>query len=85
LHILERDGGFSNERAKEYLNEMDEKTKYSFFALSMLELGIEPISNNWQWQMVSNPFVALIGAEREIKMARLGLQREGIEVNLINL
>jgi hypothetical protein len=64
---------------------MDEQTKYSFYALSMLELEIKPISHKWQWQIVSNPFVALIGAEREINMARLGLQREGIEVDLTNL
>jgi hypothetical protein len=50
---------------------LDEKTRYGFFALSMLELDIKPISKKWQWQIVSNPFVALIGAEREIMMARL--------------
>jgi hypothetical protein len=83
--ILERDAGYSSERAKEHLNQMDEQTKYSFFALAMLELDIKPISHKWQWQIVSNPYVALIGAEREIKMARLGLQREGIEVNFTNL
>jgi len=81
LFILQQNGRYSSDRVLEHLNQMDEKTKYGFFALSMLELGIEPISQKWQWQIVSNPFVALIGAEREIMMARLGLKREGIEVN----
>jgi predicted nucleic acid-binding protein len=83
LLILQRDGGYSSDRAQERLKQMDEKIKYSFFALSMLELGIEPISQKWHWQIVSTPFVALIGAEREIEMARLGLKREGIEPNLV--
>jgi hypothetical protein len=83
LFILQRDGGFSSDGVQEYLNKMDEKTKYSFYALSMIELDIEPISKKWQWQIVSNPFVALIGAEREIMMAQLGLKREGIEVNFV--
>jgi hypothetical protein len=82
--ILQRDGGYSSEKADERLNEMDEKTKFSFLALSMLELGMEPISKKWHRQIVSNPFVALIGAEREINMAQLGLNKEGIEVELVD-
>jgi len=63
---------------------MGEKEKYGFFALAMAELGIEPISRKWRWYIVPNPFVALIRAEKEIKMAQLGLKAEGIEVSLLD-
>jgi hypothetical protein len=83
--VLQQGSGCSHEKAEEWLNRMEEKSKYSFYALSMMELGIEPLSKKWQWQVVPNPFVALIGAEREILMAQLGLQREGIEVKFADL
>ncbi len=83
--ILQQGSRYSSEKAEEWLHQMDEKSKYSFYALSMMELGIEPVSKKWQWQIVRNPFVALIGAEREIQMAQLGLQREGIEISFADL
>jgi hypothetical protein len=80
LFILQRDGGFP--ASQESLDKIGEKEKYMFYALAMLELGIEPISRKWKWYPIRNPFVALIGSDKEIKMAELGLKKEGIEVSL---
>jgi len=80
LFILQQDGGFS--ASQDRLDKMGEKQKYGFFALAMAELSIEPLSRKWKWYLIRNPFVALIKAEKEIKMAQSGLKAEGIEVNL---
>jgi hypothetical protein len=79
LFILQRDGGFPP--SQESLNKIGEKAKYIFYALAMLELGIEPISRKWKWYPIRNPFVALIGSDKEIKMAELGLKKEGIDAS----
>ena len=42
--ILQQGSRYSSDKAEEWLNQMDEKSKYSFYALSMMELGIEPVS-----------------------------------------
>lgn len=81
VHVLIKGSHCSFERAAEWISEMDEKSKYGIYAISMMELGVEPISKKWEWQIVSNPFVALINADRQIKMAQLGLKSEGIEVS----
>lgn len=82
ISILEQGWRFSKEEASECLNRMTERERYGFFALAMLELNIKPISDRWRWQIVRNPYLALIKADRQIKVAKHGLHCEGIEVNL---
>jgi len=80
--ILQRDGMFTEDQARERISKMDPPKFYCFAALAMAELGIEPPGDIWRWQPVANPFFALFNAEKELEMARLGLSRKGIIVDL---
>jgi len=84
ISILEQGWKFSKEDAREWLNHRSESERYGFLALAMLELNIKPISDNWRWQIVRNPFLALIKADSQIEVAKHSLHREGIEVDLNN-
>lgn len=80
--ILSDDGHMTLEDAADRMERMDEKEFFGFAAIAMAGLGIVP-PKIWSWQVVNNPFVALVDADREIEIARIGLhKRAGINVSL---
>lgn len=80
--ILSDDGHMTLEDAAERMERMDERVFFGFAAIAMAEIGIVP-PKVWSWQVVHNPFVALVDAAREIEIARIGLhKRAGINVSL---
>jgi hypothetical protein len=65
IDILQR-GGI--EEAIKKINGMAEREKYSFFALAMEEIGINPAFEKEEWWVkIKNPFIVLIKADKEIK------------------
>jgi uncharacterized protein YoaH (UPF0181 family) len=62
--------------------DLEPRVRYSFFALAMAELNIPPPLPKLGWNYVRNPFVALIGSEKQIRMARMELEKHGIRIEL---
>jgi hypothetical protein len=80
--ILFRDGQITRDEAALHI-EGTERAFFGLAALAMIEMGIAPPDDVWRWVSVRNPFVALIKADREIEIARVGLERRfGIKVFL---
>ena len=85
---------FANNRLKEgytrfgrehehTLEEYDPKTKYLFYALAMMELGIDHGVNKFQWSYVKNPLRARRYDDRLWEAAEdLLRKRHGIKVSL---
>jgi hypothetical protein len=80
--LLFRDGQLTQEEAA-WLLEGNERVFFGFAALALMELGIAPPDEIWRWVRIRNPFGALLEADREIEIARIGLERQrGIRVSL---
>ncbi len=79
--ILQRDLGWSYEKAKQDVVTLNEPALFGWAALAMAEMGINPEQSVWRWQVVRNPYVALVGADKAIYMAKVGLQNKGINVS----
>ena len=81
--ILMRDGLFRASNVESHMLEFTEKEKFGFYALAMSELGILPALSDYDWYYVRNPFVALLNADHEIKMAqRHFIKSEGIDIKI---
>jgi len=62
---------------------MDVLVKYGIIALAMAELNIQPALSDYYWQLINNPFIALINAEKEIQAAKLQFIRsDGVEIDI---
>jgi hypothetical protein len=80
--LLFREGQITQEEAA-WLLEGNERVFFGFAALALMEMGIAPPGDIWRWVRIRNPFGALLDADREIEIARLGLERQrGIKVSL---
>jgi hypothetical protein len=78
--ILFRAGQITPDEAARMLGG-NERAFFGFAALAMMEMGIAPPKNVWRWEIIQNPFVALIKADRDIEIARVSLERKyGIKV-----
>lgn len=64
--ILQRDLGWSYEKARQDVDTLNEPALFGWAALAMAEMGINPEPNIWRWQVVRNPYVALVGADKAI-------------------
>ena len=81
--ILLRGGGFSEAAVEERMDGFTEKERYGFYALAMSELNISPALSKYNWYHVSNPFVALINADHQMRMARRHLiKSEDIDIEM---
>lgn len=80
--ILQRDWRYSYEQAKKDIEKLNDKALFGFAALALAEMGINPEREIWQWQVVRNPYVALVAADKAIEIARIGLKKKGIDVSL---
>lgn len=49
---------------------MCEMLKFSFFALAMNELGIEPALKNEEWNYVKNPYTALHNSDHQVEVVK---------------
>lgn len=49
---------------------MCEMLKFSFFALAMNELGIEPALKNEEWNYVKNPYMALHNSDHQVEVVK---------------
>jgi hypothetical protein len=79
--ILQR-GGIEETSGR--INKMTERTRYSFYALAMDEIGIKPAFEEEEWWVnIKNPFIALINADREIKSIQsLYRKMYGLDITL---
>jgi len=73
-------GGIPAAQAAEFKTRLRETQYFGLAAFAMAELEIAPklsgiLFKNW-WEHVSNPLVALTGAEKEIEMASAEIQRK---------
>lgn len=78
-------GGMPN--AESFMTSMEEDRFYGMAAIAMFNLGIKPglpnILFHDQWNSISNPLVALSGAQREIDMVTLEIKRKhNIDINI---
>jgi hypothetical protein len=44
-------------------------------------MGVNPERDVWRWQLVRNPYLALVGADKAIYMASDGLKKKGVNVS----
>lgn len=80
MEIMAR-GGISDAELR--MCRLPERERYSFFALAMAELGISPALTGYSWQIVENPFVALLNAENQIRAAQRDLRKKhGIAISI---
>ena len=71
LEIMRR-GGLLDED----LDYMCEILRFSFIALALSELGIEPLLGNERWHYVRNPYAALRNSDHQVEVVRAALQRK---------
>lgn len=66
------------------LNIMPESARFGFVALALAHLGIPPVAGDG-WHKVSNPYTAMLRADRELEFARAQLRKKyGIDVSMEN-
>ncbi|MDP3539090.1 MAG: hypothetical protein Q8S26_10370 [Azonexus sp.] len=66
------------------LNSMPESARFGFVALALAHLHIPPVVGDG-WNQVSNPYTAMLGADKELEFVRTQLQKKyGIYVSLEN-
>ncbi len=82
VKILQRDWGFSEDKARNDIKVLNEKAFFCLAALAMAEVGIQPEHELWHWKMVRNPYVALEGADKALYMARIKLEKQGVTLSL---
>lgn len=80
-------GGFPRDRAERKMAEMKEDERYCLYAIAMAEVGIKPAMKDIlyqnKWYPIKNPFVALINAEKHLRVAQHQIKKKyNIEIGL---
>jgi len=82
-----REGGIPPDKIVEYIDKMRESERYCLYAMAMAVVGIKPalkgVLYKDEWYHITNPFVALINAEKQIKIAQYEIKnKHNIHIDL---
>jgi hypothetical protein len=83
-----REGGIPLDKIGEYIDKMRESERYCLYSMAMAVVGIKPalkgVLYNDEWYHISNPFAALINADKQIKIAQYEINnRHNIHIDLV--